>query len=210
MMAIICPTVTPLNPHQFREQIERIAPFVTEVHLDFADKSFTDIETPDLSQTWWPHTLRADLHLMYKQPQIQIETAISLNPKLVIVHAEAEFDYSEVANKLHQAGIQFGVALLPETAVSVVAEHIDVIDHVLIFSGHLGHFGGEADLNLLSKVKEVKQLKSELTIGWDGGINDQNIAELVAGGVDVLNVGGFIQRADDPRAAYQQLEKLLQ
>ena len=32
----------------------------------------------------------------------------------------------------------------------------------------------------------------DLEFGWDGGITDQNVAVLVNGGVDVLNVGGFI------------------
>ena len=44
------------------------------------------------------------------------------------------------------------------------------------------------------------------SIGWDGGINADNVVELVRAGVEVLNVGGFIQHSSDPGAAYAKLE----
>ncbi len=51
----------------------------------------------------------------------------------------------------------------------------------------------------------LRKLKPELEIGWDGGVNDTNAAILVQSGVDVLNVGGFIQKSKDPQAAYNKL-----
>jgi pentose-5-phosphate-3-epimerase len=47
-----------------------------------------------------------------------------------------------------------------------------------------------------------------LEIGWDGGINDRNISQLVFGGVDVLNVGGYIQNANNPERAYNSLFRI--
>lgn len=209
-MATICPTVLAENPHQYREQIERVVPFATRIHIDFADGEFTNTKTPSLDQAWWPHTMQADLHIMYKNPSQYLEAIIPLNPRLVIIHAEAEGDFMAFADALHQAGIQAGVALLAETKVDTIRPFMDSVDHVLIFSGELGHFGGKADLDLLTKIHEVKQLKKDITVGWDGGINADNITHLADGGVDVLNVGGFIQRAEDPQAAYQTLTQLLQ
>lgn len=201
-MPTICPTVTAENPHQYREQIERVAPFATHVHLDFADGTLTDTKTPGLKLAWWPHTMQADLHIMYKNPTAHIESIIELNPRLVIVQAEADGDLLAFGTALHAAGIQFGVAVSPETDIALLQPLVPVLDHVLIFSGHLGHFGGTADLRLLDRVPEIRQLKASLSIGWDGGISDENAADLVAGGVDVLNVGGFIQRSEEPQQAF--------
>jgi pentose-5-phosphate-3-epimerase len=58
-------------------------------------------------------------------------------------------------------------------------------------------------------VKQVQEHHPEAEIGWDGGINDHNAQQLVAAGVDVLNVGGFIQKSDDPAGAYEKLLNLL-
>lgn len=207
--ATICPTVTPTNLHQYREQVERVAPFAVRIHLDFADGTFASPETPSLDQAWWPHTMQADLHIMYQNPSEYLDVIIPLNPHLVIVHAEADGDFMAFADALHQAGIQVGLAVLPETEVESIRKYITSVDHMLIFSGNLGHFGGTADLKLLSKISEVKRLKKDITIGWDGGINDENIQQLVAGGVDLLNVGGYIQRAEDPLAAYRKLQQTI-
>lgn len=208
-MSTICPTVLASNAHQFREQIEHVAAFATNIHLDFTDGEFTDSETIGLSQVWWPHTMQADLHIMYQNPAEYLDAIVPLNPRLVIVHAEADGSFTEIAERLHQAGIKVGVALLPETSVETIRPSIKLVDHVLIFSGDLGHFGGRADLGLLKKVEQVRHLKNNLEIGWDGGVNDKNIGKLTDAGVNILNVGGFIQRAEDPKAAYQSLQKII-
>jgi pentose-5-phosphate-3-epimerase len=72
----------------------------------------------------------------------------------------------------------------------------------------LGHFGGQADTHLLTKVLRLKRLKRSLEVGWDGGINNQNVAVLAASGVDVLNAGGYIQHAENPENAYDTLDEL--
>ncbi|MGH7237825.1 MAG: hypothetical protein ACREGF_04790, partial [Candidatus Saccharimonadales bacterium] len=82
------------------------------------------------------------------------------------------------------------------------------IDHVLVFSGHLGNFGGHADLKLLDKVKQIKAAQPRLEIGWDGGVNDRNAAKLAEAGVQVLNAGGYLHGAKNPAEAYQKLKDL--
>jgi ribulose-phosphate 3-epimerase len=98
---------------------------------------------------------------------------------------------------------------MPETPVSYIEAGLQWVDHVLIYSGSLGTFGGQADLGLLTKVRQLRNLKPQLEIGWDGGVNDRNAAELVKAGVDVLNTGGFVHKAQDPYAAYATLEQVI-
>jgi ribulose-phosphate 3-epimerase len=207
-MAKICPSVTATNPHDYREQIERVAPFANRLHLDFMDGHFAPTQSPPIESAWWPDAIQADIHVMYQNPHQHIAQIIHLNPHLVIVHAEADGNFVGFADTMHQAGIKVGVALLPGTSVAVVKPAIEQIDHVLIFSGTLGHFGGHADMQLLKKAAEVRRLKKNIEIGWDGGVTVENIAELIAGGVNVLNVGGAIQKADNPANVYAKLEAL--
>ena len=209
-MAIICPSITAENNHQYREQMERIAPFVTNVHIDFMDGKLAPTKSPDIKHAWWPHTMQADLHIMYQEPIKYIDKIVELSPRLVVVHAEAKGGFVRFADKLHEAGIQAGVALLPGTSTKIIAPAKDHIDHVLIFSGELGKFGGKVDMSLLKKIKEVNDIDDRISIGWDGGINEKNTKLLVDAGVDVLNVGGYIHRAQDPKANFMCLKSLVQ
>lgn len=208
-MAEICPCVLADDPHAFREQMERIAHFARRIQIDLTDGLFTPAKTIPIDKVWWPHGAKADLHLMYKRPDLYLDQILKLEPSLVIVHAEAEGKFGPFAKALHDAGIKVGVALLADTQPALIESSLDQIDHVLIFAGSLGYMGGKADLSLLRKVKRLRALKPDLEIGWDGGVNDENAKELAQGGVDVLNAGGFIQKADDPEANYLKLAGLV-
>jgi len=208
-MSVICPTITANNAHTFRQQIEKIAPFATRIHIDLTDGLFATTTLLNLEHIWWPHSVLADLHLMYERPDLYLDEIIKLKPSLTIVQAEAQGNFSEIAKALHQADIKIGVALLENTPVKTINGALDDIDHVLIFSGNLGHQGGDAKLKHLDKVKYIKNRKPEIEVSWDGGITNHNAKQLIDGGVDVLNVGGYIQRAKDPGDAYAKLKKII-
>jgi ribulose-phosphate 3-epimerase len=208
-MPTICPTVTAKTVAEYRTQIEHIESFAQRIHLDFMDGQFAPTRSLSLDEAWLPDAKIIDMHIMYKSPHQAMEAITRLRPSLVIAHAEVEGNYLIFARELHALGIKCGIALLQDTPVNVIKPAIDEIDHVLIFSGDLGHFGGKVDLSLLHKVTELRRLKPSIEIGWDGGINDTNIAQLVAGGIDVLNVGGFIQNAPSPKDAYATLNSVI-
>lgn len=201
----VTPTVTAAEPHEFRQQMERVATIATRIHIDLSDGSLAPNQLIDLDKVWWPGGVRADLHVMLRDPFAHVELYRALGPQMVIVHAEGSGDFEAFAKLMHGHGIETGVALLPETPAELILPALDMIDHVLIFSGKLGFFGGEADLSLLNKVNILKSAKPTLEIGWDGGINDQNARQLVEGGVEVLNVGGYIHKSDDPEQAFHTL-----
>jgi ribulose-phosphate 3-epimerase len=208
-MTTICPTITAFNQAEYHKQISNIAQVARRIQIDLTDGQFAPTQTVKPEEAWWPVGFAADFHLMYKNPLPAVQTIMQHKPHLIIVHAEAEGDFADTADFCHEHGVKIGVALLSQTSVDSIVPALDYTDHVLIFSGNLGHQGGSsADFSLLEKVQLLKSLKPDLEIGWDGGVNDQNVAELINGGVNVLNVGGYIQNAEDPAKAYTALQRI--
>lgn len=205
-MAIITPSVTAHSPLEYSQQIDKIAGFVKRLHVDVADGEFAP-KLLNLEQCWWPVGVIPDIHLMYKKPWTQYHTIISHRPSLVIVHAEADLeDFIAKIAELHQLGVGVGVAFLKETPISAIdPKLLALVDHALLFSGDLGHFGGEADLHILHKIPQLKTINPRIEIGWDGGANKKNVSKLAQGGVDVITSGGFIQNARDPLKAFVNL-----
>ncbi|HEX9595076.1 MAG TPA: hypothetical protein VF996_03030 [Candidatus Saccharimonadales bacterium] len=211
-MAVISPTVTALNLHQYREQIERISKFADRIHIDLMDGIFAPTRSPGFKHTWWPKEIleQVDIHIMYENPLLAVEYLVGLRPQLIILHAEA--NHQEVSEALalidaHRP-IKRGLAILPETKPKDVAGWLKKCDHCLVFSGDLGHFGGRADMKQTEKISELLDINPNLEIGWDGGINDKNVTELIKAGVDVLNAGGFIQKSTNPANAYAILQQI--
>jgi ribulose-phosphate 3-epimerase len=205
----VCPTVLASDLNTYAEQIKRIVGFASRIQVDLMDGVFASPKSVDLKDVWWPPGMITDIHLMYERPMEHLNDLTLLRPHMVIIHAEAEVDHMLMAAELHKEGIEAGISVLPETRISDIENVLNSFDHLLIFSGELGKFGGKADLDLLQKVNEAREHHPDIEIGWDGGINSENAQVLSAGGVQVLNVGGFIQKAENPHVAYDELERLL-
>lgn len=205
-MAVICPSVTPdiADPHVYRQQVERVA-FAPRIQIDLMDGVFAPHKNTNPIQVWWPDGVLADIHLMYQKPSEHLETLISLKPNLILLHAEADGDIAAMIAHIKRFGLGAGVALLPDTSIESAHGCIEESDHVLIFSGTLGEFGGQADMALLDNIARIRAIKPDIEIGWDGGANASNVRQLADGGIDVINVGGAIQRAAHPRKAYEEL-----
>lgn len=209
MSVTICPTVMTDDPTIYSAQMEEIATYATRVHIDLGDGIFTRKLT-DVQEVWWPGGMRADLHVMFQEPFLHIAALKALSPQLVIVHAEADGDFMAFARELHRHGIEAGVSLLRETSVEAIIPALELIDHVLIFAGTLGQNTGSegVSLDVLKKAKQLRNLKPQLEIGWDGGANDTNARQLMEGGIDVINCGGYLH-GDDPSAAWRKIQQVV-
>jgi ribulose-phosphate 3-epimerase len=207
-MSEIVPTIL-ANSEQYEGYILDYCNLVNRLHIDLTDGDFSPSKTLGIDEIFWPYNITADLHVMYKNPQPLLEEILTLSPNLVIVHSEADLNFENFALSLRNKGIKFGLALLADSPVNSILDKAGFIDHVLIFSGNLGHYGGVADLSLLNKIPEIKKLGNQIEIGWDGGINPKNVKTLADAGVDVLNVGGFIAGAESSRVAYRQLTEAM-
>ena len=207
-MPVICPAILAADSQQYREQIEKVASFAQRIQIDLTDGIFAKNQTVSPEEAWWPVGIKADFHLMYQRPDAAIHTLLEHQPNMVIVHSEADGKFEAFANICHRQGVKVGVALLQRTTAESVLASLDKIDHILIFSGALGSYGGHANFDLLNKINVIKHHKPNIEIGWDGGVNDQNISNLASAGIDVLDVGGFIQNSANPEHSYRILQRI--
>lgn len=204
-MSLICPAILAADPQDYQRKINIVTAFAKRIHIDLSDGDFAPGRSVNPIQAWWPAGVLADIHLMYRHPLEHIETIISLGPNLAIIHAEAEGDLSGMMKHLKRCGQKTGLALLADTEPDNVSQLIGLADHVLIFSGKLGSYGGSADLSLLQKARAIKQINPQAEIGWDGGAGPSNARSIAAAGVEVIVAGGSIMKAGDPAAEYAKL-----
>ncbi len=204
-MSVVAPTILCETEDDYKATVERLSPFAKRVHIDLTDGEFAPTFTVGVNQIWWPAEWQVDIHAMVAHPSQYVDALIQMKPATVIFHAEVSEDLLPTLQKLKAAGIRAGVGLLKPTVPSTVSELIEMADHVLVFSGNLGHYGGTASLMQLEKVRLIRTIHPEVEVGWDGGANLENAFSLTQGGVDGITCGGAINKATDPAAAYQQL-----
>ena len=211
-MTIIAPTITTNDPAVYAERLGDFLTFAPRIQIDITDGQLAPSRTINLNQVYWPSANKRecgiDLHLMLQRPIDWLDQMVAVVPDKVILHAEsddAERMLPRIFAHLKRFGIKVGVALLPDTQPTDVADIIASVDSVLIFGGHLGYQGGQADLAQLDKIPLIKNINSRVAIEWDGGANLANVTQIATAGVDQINVGSAISNASSAQAAYRQL-----
>jgi len=206
-MSEIAPCITVENFDDYQEAVKRLQPFAKRVQIDISDGEFAPVPLLGVDQIWWPAEWTIDIHAMVVRPMEYLNNLIALKPHLIIFHVETGVNLVPIMETVRGAGIEAGIALLKPTVPETVADAIKAADHVLVFSGDLGYYGGVASMMQLEKVRLIKNINPNVEIGWDGGVNVDNAFTLTQGGVDVLNVGGAINNSDDPAGVYNKLIK---
>ncbi len=201
----IVPTILVDSVENYQSAITQINDFANRVQIDITDGEFAPTQTVNLDQLWWPDNWTVDIHMMVKKPSQYVDKLIELRPSMVILHAEVDEDLKPIFDKLKQAGIRIGLALLKTTVPSDQEEMIKYVDHVLIFAGALGKMGGRASLIQLEKVRLVLKISPTVEIGWDGGANIDNVFSIAKGHVHVINVGSTLAYANNPKAVYESM-----
>ncbi|MEI9914259.1 MAG: hypothetical protein WDN66_04790 [Candidatus Saccharibacteria bacterium] len=204
-MAAICPTITVSNEQEYLRQLDNVKDFATRLHIDLMDGQLAPTKSISADKIYWPDNIEANIHVMYQQPMDLLNQLVKLKPSMVIIHAEAEVEHQHFAIHLRDNGIKAGLAVLQNTSIDSITDLIPSFDQVLIFGGNLGYQGAQADLSMLDKVVKLRASYPDLEIAWDGGVNDQNVKQIVEAGVSVINVGSYIQASSSPKDAYDKL-----
>ena len=153
-----------------------------------------------------------DVHLMIVDPDRYLAEFKEAGAAVITVHYEACTHLHRTVQAIKALGCKAGVAINPHTPVSVLEDIIADLDLVLVMSVNPG-FGGQQFIeNSVQKVQKIRTMASSLNptllIEVDGGVGSENIAKLVAAGVDVLVAGNAVFAAENPELMIQKLKTL--
>ena len=182
------------------------------IHIDVMDGKFVlDKQFYSISEIKSINTISKyplDVHLMVEDPIFYINQFQNMNIAYVTFHVEIgkKRDNDKIIKQIHRLGYKVGLAIKPNTDVSVLEEYLDDIDMILVMSVEPGRGGQEFIHSTVDKLKKVKEIIGDrsILVEVDGGINDKTI-EMVKD-VDIAVVGSYIVKSD---TYYMAIEKLL-
>jgi ribulose-phosphate 3-epimerase len=182
-------------------------------HLDIMDGVFVpniSFGFPIVEQVKKHATKPLDVHLMIVEPDKYIEPFRKAGADILTVHIEACTHLHRTIQQIKSFGMKAGVSLNPHTPVSLLEDIISDLDLVLIMTVNPG-FGGQKFIeNSYKKIGKLKKMildkGSKAVIQVDGGVDLTNTRKLVDAGVDVLVVGSFIFRSENPMETIVKLK----
>ena len=178
------------------------------LHVDVMDGHFVPnitIGLPVVKSLATATRLPIDAHLMISEPGRYAQQFVEAGAKMVSVHVEADAHLHRTLMAIKAAGAQAGVAVNPATPLGDIEEVLGFADYILIMSVNPG-FGGQRFISpALGKVRRLRRMIDDrglnVKIEIDGGVDLNNIAEIVAAGAEILVAGSAIFGAADPQEA---------
>lgn len=152
-----------------------------------------------------------DTHLMIVQPERYIHTFKEIGCDMLTVHWEACTHLHRTIYQIKEEDMLAGVALNPHTPISGLEDVIQDLDLVLIMSVNPG-FGGQKfiprALHRISELRDmIKRNKSNALIEVDGGVNLDNIADIIKAGADAVVAGNAVFKSENPENTIHQLKQ---
>lgn len=141
-----------------------------------------------------------DVHLMIVNPIRHIERFAGIGADGITVHAEACEDLEATIDEILRCGKKAGVAISPDTDIDVVLPVLDKLSMVLVMTVYPGYGGQKIITDTFSKVTRLRQILTErgldIDIEVDGGVNLENVAEIMDAGANVFVAGTKIFKGD--------------
>ena len=166
-------------------------------HLDVMDGVFV----PNI--TFGPPVIKAlrkrsqlffDVHLMIDAPERYLADFKDAGADMLVVHVESTRHLQRTLAEIRRLGMKAGAALNPATPLSTLEYVLDDLDMVLIMSVNPGFSGQKFIPATYAKLQNLRAMlkaagRTDMHVQVDGGVDPDNIAELVRCGADVLVSG---------------------
>lgn len=174
------------------------------IHLDVMDGKFVpniSFGAPVISSVRKITNAIFDVHLMIEEPIRYLNDFVKAGADIITVHYEACADVANTLQEIHKAGIKAGLAISPDTPVSVLKPFLKEVDMILIMSVHPG-FGGQSFIEeSLNKIADTKTMlqecdRDDVWIEVDGGIGAANITKVKDAGANVFVAGSAVFKGD--------------
>lgn len=187
--------------------VEGVSP---EIQIDITDgylvkgRTFQNIQKLNSLKT----KSMLSLHLMVKKPCTYIRKSMTLIPFIIKKIDNVDtvitqlIDHKQMRHFIKHAkkiGYKVGISINHDQDVQFLDPYLDKVDLIQFMSVIPGKQGNDFIPSVLNKIKTFKDLNPTIKTQVDGGINMDNLPQVLGTGVDNVIIGSAIFNSENPR-----------
>jgi len=202
-LAIISASILAADLSRLKEELERVKPFIDEIHLDVMDGHFVPNLTfgyPMIETLRTFTDLPIDAHLMVTNPDDHIKLFIEKGATRVTIHQETCYHLHRSVELIKSLGAEAFVAINPATSIYTLEEILSYADGILVMTVNPGFSGQKFIPTMMEKIKRLNEIRKERNLSFkiavDGGVGNSNAQDLINIGVNILVMGYGVFRND--------------
>ena len=193
----LSPSILAADVARLGEELDKIEKAGADyVHIDVMDGLFVpniSFGLPIVKGLRKESKLYFDVHLMIENPINYVERFALAGSDGITVHAEACEDLSMTIDAIRDLKKDAGVAISPGTDIDDVVKVLDKISMVLVMTVYPGYGGQQIIKETFEKVRKLRKIINEkgldVDIEVDGGVDLDNIVEIIDAGANVFVAG---------------------
>lgn len=207
--------------------------FVNSLSWPYGDKShFEKIQEQEEGLPHW-QDVNFSIDLMVLNPEEEAPKWVNAGASEIIIHIESLKSGRHFGEKLNSSrrpdekedlsqdttflkelkessDIEICLALATETPITALDKYEGFYDSVQFMGiDHIGYQGQEFNENVLDKIRDFRSKNPEMPIGIDGGVNFENIEELVEVGATRIVSGSAIFESVDISSTIREMKNLV-
>lgn len=167
------------------------------LHFDVMDGRFVPgfgMSTRLLALLTQSQPIPVEAHLMVADPEKHVPVIADSGAVMITFHYEAQPKVGDLAESIRKRGLKAGVALNPQTPITVVQPFLEILDLVLIMCYAPPGPSREPLAATEGRVVELRDLarsrgKAGLMIALDGGLSEQHVERFGALGANFFVLG---------------------
>jgi ribulose-phosphate 3-epimerase len=151
---------------------------------------------------------------MIQDPDRYLEEFSQAGSSYLTVHQETCPHLHRTIHVIKDLGVKAGVALNPTTPLSTLDWILEDLDFILIMSVNPG-FGGQTFIpQTIDKIRNLKSMidakNPAVSIGVDGGVNEDTIGPLAKAGANIFVAGSAIFGSADYAERISKFRSLIE